>query len=448
MTPAENEKEIRLSVAEAPTAAELPPIARPLVVAGTSLAGEYTDSGFKEPSFLARRADGQVVQLSRLLYLIAEASDGSSDCHAIAESVSDRFGRSVSASNVAYLCQRKLIPLGVLTTEAAAPVTRVRAAPAATPLLGLKFRVALVPEGVVRAVARVLGPLFSPPVVAAALAGLAYFDFWLWGHGLNSALVQIITHPALMLMLLGCVVASGVFHELGHATACQVGGAKPGPIGAGLYLVMPALYSDVTDSYRLPRAGRVRTDLGGVYFNAVTVLVAAGAYSFCHFEPLLLAALLIQFEIVEQFIPFIRLDGYWVISDLIGIPDLFGRIRPILLSVLPRFRHDPRVTELRTRARIVVTAWVCTTLPVLGFNLFLLLRNAPRVAGLTLRTASSEAGVIGVAARSHQGLTVACAAVSMVLVVLPLIAMGLTATWTFHRLGAATYERVAARIES
>jgi putative peptide zinc metalloprotease protein len=295
---------------------------------------------------------------------------------------------------------------------------------------------------------RGLGLLFYPPIMAAVLAGLAYFDYWVWGHGLNSALVQLITHPALMLVLLACVLASGVFHELGHATACRVGGARPGAIGAGLYLVMPALYSDVTDSYRLPRSGRVRTDLGGVYFNAITVLLAAGAYCLCHFEPLLLVALLIQFEIVEQFIPFVRLDGYWLISDLIGIPDLFGRIRPILLSFLPWYRHDLRVTGLRARARIVVTVWVVVTIPVLAFNLYLMVRHAPHITRLVIHTASAEAVAVATAAQAHQGLSMAAAAISLVLVVLPLMAMSLTTAWILHRLGGVLYRRVAIRTRS
>ena len=44
-------------------------------------------------------------------------------------------------------------------------------------------------------------------------------------------------------------------------------------MGAGLYLVWPAFYTDVTDSYRLGRAGRIRTDLGGLYFNAIVVVL-------------------------------------------------------------------------------------------------------------------------------------------------------------------------------
>ena len=46
-------------------------------------------------------------------------------------------------------------------------------------------------------------------------------------------------------------------------------GPRPGAMGAGLYIVWPAFYTDVTDTYRLGRGGRLRTDLGGLYFNAV-----------------------------------------------------------------------------------------------------------------------------------------------------------------------------------
>ncbi len=432
-----------MSIAEAPSETELPPTMRPALTGGTVLVGEYTESGFTEASFLARRADGQVVQLSRLLYLVASACDGTADCADVAGRVTAQVGRTLSASDVAYLIEQKLEPAGLLRIdqESSRPIS----AKAPAPLLALKFRVALVPERVVRALTWAFGPLFLPPVVAAVLAGLIYFDYWLWGHGLNAGLVQILSQPALMLMLLGLTLASGVFHELGHATACRIGGARPGAIGAGLYIVMPALYSDVTDSYRLSRSGRVRTDLGGVYFNAISVLAAASAYAITRFEPLVIVALMIQLEIVEQFIPFLRLDGYWMISDLIGVPDLFGRIRPILWSFVPGRGTDRRVTELKRRARVVVTAWVCLTVPILAFNLFLLVRSTPHMAAVTTHTASTELHVIGMAARYHEGLVMTVAGLSLALVVMPLMAISLTATWTAYRLGAAGFEWVAER---
>ena len=73
-------------------------------------------------------------------------------------------------------------------------------------------------------------------------------------------------------MVLGLVVIATALHEIGHATATRYGGAEPGVMGAGIYIVWPAFYTDVTDAYRLNRSGRLRIDLGGVYFNCVFVL--------------------------------------------------------------------------------------------------------------------------------------------------------------------------------
>jgi hypothetical protein len=44
--------------------------------AGIELIGEYQGSVFQQPRYLVRRADGQVLQLSRLLYLLTAAMDG------------------------------------------------------------------------------------------------------------------------------------------------------------------------------------------------------------------------------------------------------------------------------------------------------------------------------------------------------------------------------------
>src|SRR4051812_50104360 len=51
---------------------------------GVELIGEYEGSGFREPPLLARRADGQMIQLSRLLYLVAAACDGRRDAASVA----------------------------------------------------------------------------------------------------------------------------------------------------------------------------------------------------------------------------------------------------------------------------------------------------------------------------------------------------------------------------
>src|SRR5205823_2368554 len=175
--------------------------------------------------------------------------------------------------------------------------------------------------------------------------------------------------------MLGLVILSAAFHECGHASACAYGGARPGGMGAGIYIVWPAFYTDVTDAYRLGRGGRLRTDLGGVYFNVIFILATVGAYFATGFEPLLLIVPFQHLEIMHQFLPFIRLDGYYIVSDLTGVPDMFARIKPTLASLLPWKKASDRVTELKPWVRGAVTAYVLTVVPLLLFMFGLMVIN-------------------------------------------------------------------------
>ena len=41
-------------------------------------------------------------------------------------------------------------------------------------------------------------------------------------------------------------------------------------------------------------------------------------------------------EMLEQLLPFVRFDGYFILSDLAGVPDLFARVVPIVRSAVSR----------------------------------------------------------------------------------------------------------------
>jgi putative peptide zinc metalloprotease protein len=348
----------------------------PSLAQGTELIGEYQGSGFKEPVFLVRRGDGQVIQLSALVYLVAAEADGHKDFEQIALRVSREFGRTVSADNVRFLVEEKLRPLGMIAANGGPGPKPMRA----KPVLALKFRVPILPEGVIRALAVVFRPLFLAPVVVAMLAGLATLDLWLlFVHGLGRSASQTLYQPELFVGVFGLTLLSTIFHELGHATACHYGGAKPGRIGVGIYIVWPIFYNDVTDTYRLNRVGRLRTDLGGVYFDVIFALAIAGAYFLTGSEWLLLVVLLQQLDILFQFLPFVRLDGYYVVSDLTGVPDLFARIPSVLKSMIPGRSTDRHVEELKPWVRVVVTVWVLAAIPTLLCLFAMLIASAPHL---------------------------------------------------------------------
>src|SRR5215212_1519476 len=87
---------------------------KPRLAPGVELVGEYRDSGFKTPPWMLRRPDGQMVQVPRLLYLIAESADGRRSLTEIAERVSHALRRGLDAEMVGMLAEERLRPLGVL----------------------------------------------------------------------------------------------------------------------------------------------------------------------------------------------------------------------------------------------------------------------------------------------------------------------------------------------
>ena len=212
------------------------------------------------------------------------------------------------------------------------------------------------------------------------LAAIVAVDIWFFFfHGVAQPLRELAYNPVLMLMVLGLVVIATALHEIGHATATRYGGAEPGDMGVGIYIVWPAFYTDVTDAYRLGRGGRLRTDLGGVYFNGLFVLITAGLYALTGFEPLLILIIVQHMQVIQQMLPFLRLDGYYILSDLVGVPDMFARIKPTLKSAVPGQEVAAEAAELKPWVRRVTLAWVVFLLPVLLFTFGMLIFNLPRM---------------------------------------------------------------------
>jgi putative peptide zinc metalloprotease protein len=414
----------------------------PRLADGIELLGAYQDSGYDRPPSLVRRADGQIVQMSPLLYLVTSRIDGARDQVAIAGLVSEDLGRTLSAEQVGLLLTAKLIPLGIVAAENAPAV-----APRANPLLALRARGTLLPERVANAAGTLLQPLFRWPLVAAVVASVLGLDYWIFAvHGLGHGVNEVLHNPVDLLVVVGLSVAGALFHECGHASGCRCGGARTGVIGFGIYLVYPSFFTNVTDSYRLSRAGRLRTDLGGLYFNLIFVLVLAGIYVGTGDELLLLVIAVTHLEMLEQLLPFARYDGYFILSDLVGVPDLFARVLPILRSVLRRGPADPRVSGLRRRSRIVVTAWVLVVVPLLIVGLGDLILHLPQVNRALWQSVRQQAQTAAAAVTSDHFALAAAGAIGVILVALSIAGSLYLAVGLARRLAALGLRWSAGRL--
>ncbi|MBA2309418.1 MAG: hypothetical protein H0W01_09015, partial [Pseudonocardiales bacterium] len=388
---------------------------------GTELIGEYQGSGFKEPKYLVRRSDGQVMQLPHLLYRVAESLDGSRDDEQVASRFSAETGQELTAEEISFLVEERLRPVGIV----AAPDGGETSNPVKSDLLlALRYRVGVVPARIVWRIAGVFRPFFWPAIVVAALVGFVALDVLIIARGdvlgqLVSSAEALIYQPALTLAVIALTLLGGMFHECGHAAACRYGGARPGNMGIGLYIVWPALYTTVTDAYRLDRRGRLRTDLGGVYFNAIFIAGLSLVYLQTGSAWLLLVIVLLHVGTAWQFLPSIRLDGYYILADLVGVPDLFSYLGPVLKSAIPGRPTHPRVRELKPWSRRIIVLWVALVIPTLAFYLVVFLLLAPRILPVVWDGVLELLTAVDAAARAGEVATTTLGVFQLVLLLLP-----------------------------
>lgn len=437
---------MRTAVLDPPTELISPPFR---LADGVELVGPYQGSGYRERRYVIVRGDGQVVQVSELLYRLASAIDGRSGPGDLARRVRADTGRELAAGDVDGLVRERLVPAGLIEDGAAAGDDTKSPSPAprrADHLLMLRFRLPVVPAAVTWPIAGAFRWLHRPAVVVAMLVAVLAVDIAVVaGAGITRAVAgatDLVTTPSLVLAVFGLVLAAGAFHECGHVSACRYGGARPGPMGVGIYLVWPAFYSTVTDSYRLSRAGRLRTDLGGVYFNAIVLGVLGAVHLTTGADWLLVVLALLHLETVRQFLPMIRLDGYYILSDIVGVPDLFSYLGPVLRNRLPGAKPDPRLERLRPGVRRTVELWVALVVPVLVVVLGGFLLAAPAVLPEIVGGARRHLDAAAAGVRSGATAEAALGAVRAALLVLPVVGAALLVGLMLRRLGRTVLSRL------
>lgn len=123
-------------------------------------------------------------------------------------------------------------------------------------------------------------------------------------------------------------LALKIAHETGHAVCCRRFGGRVGQIGIAWMVVAPVAYVDLTDAYRIRcRYARMMTSLAGVYVELTIAAMAALLWSQSSSPPLqaLLTTIVITAgvsSVLFNLNPLMRLDGYYVLTDWLGRPNL------------------------------------------------------------------------------------------------------------------------------
>jgi CRP-like cAMP-binding protein len=190
--------------------------------------------------------------------------------------------------------------------------------------------------------------LFRPAGIAVAtllaVGGVAAFIAFATTHGLGYE-TQSFGYGFALLFTLNLLLI--FIHELGHASVLVHNKRRVKGSGFRFYFGTPAFFVDSSDGMMLERRGRIAFSCGGPYFELVASGVAAIALFL--WPAGLLAPTLYHFVFLNYYVlllnltPMLELDGYFILSDVIRVPDL----RPRSLAFV---RHDAW-NKLRARER-------------------------------------------------------------------------------------------------
>ncbi len=170
---------------------------------------------------------------------------------------------------------------------------------------------------------------------------------------------------AVILLVALTITAS---HEFAHGLACKHFGGDVKEVGVlMIYYVLPALYCNVSDIYRIGRKRERLWVIGaGIYWQLALSAVAALVWlATTPFTPLADLMFLVfiggTLNVLFNCNPLIKLDGYYAFSQMVGVPNLQARSSEYVRSVVGRLlgERERRTVEFR-RPGLLIGYWLCS----------------------------------------------------------------------------------------
>jgi len=271
---------------------------------------------------------GSYFRLREVERFVTDQLDGETPLGVVRERVERKFAAGIADDALAGFI-RTLDRNGLLEGRpGAASDRRPRRGRFSGNLLHLRFRL-IDPDAVLGLLVRPLGWLFSPFFVLLSLALLASAVAVCalhWEDFVRDAapLYDVSTLPLLAATLFAVLSA----HEFAHALTCKRFGGEVLEMGFLLLYFQPALYCDVSDAWLFPKKSRrLWVGFSGPYFElflwAMAILAWRGADpgTWVHDVSLVVAATS-GIKTLFNFNPLIKLDGYYLLSDWLDIPNL------------------------------------------------------------------------------------------------------------------------------
>lgn len=230
------------------------------------------------------------------------------------------------------------------------------------------------PDGMLAWLNRKLGWALTSPFITASFAFMIVVAFALLSRWNEVSAYTSYTYTQYGLgAIFAFTLAIVVFHEFAHGLACKRFGGEVREIGVLMvFYVLPAFYCNVSDIYRFGRKSqRLWVIFAGIYWQMFVSAVGAALWLIAtphtivaDFSFLILIGGTIN--ILVNCNPLIKLDGYYALSQLMGIENLQTRSSLYVRSVISRIVDGPnsqriaRPTSDKPHSLFFVTYWIAS----------------------------------------------------------------------------------------
>lgn len=189
------------------------------------------------------------------------------------------------------------------------------------------------PNSVLKIIYPILSPFFTiPGLVLLTITTMVVLIFWMSQIRLISgSLVNLDLSLEMNIKLFITMVVAIVIHEFSHAVVCKKHGGSIDSMGMLLFFGFPAFYCNVSDIYLMNRRRHVfEVAIAGLLSNMFISNIAFIIYMILLINNIYLPILFYFYIanvgfIVFNLIPFVKLDGYWIVSSLIGVNNLLNK---------------------------------------------------------------------------------------------------------------------------
>lgn len=332
---------------------------------------ELSPARTRDGAAVASLANGRHFEVSGPTARLIELIDGRRNLEAIAALLSAGAEAPLDAATLRTLIERTLRPLGLVHwgDPGAAPAAERPPSP-------MWLRVPLVRERAVNAAAGRLVPLFGRTTawVAGVLTLAAHA--WFYFAAERPAIPRELFHVSEWLPPVLLFYLSVAAHELGHAAALRRFGQRAGEIGFGFYRLFPVFFTDVSRAWQLPRQARAVVDAGGMYVQVLSAGALITLFAATRSPLLAHTVALIDLSLLANLNPILRMDGYWLVSDLSETRNLRERS----MKLLRRWTGRGVRGEARP-SRFLAVYTLLSLVYFTGFALWILLRVAPHLLG-------------------------------------------------------------------